>query len=205
MNNLGYYYAEQKNYKKMMKYYLMAIKKKYSISMSNLGYYYEEQKDYENMMKYYLMAIENGNTKAMNHLAYYYYEQKNYENIIKYYIMAGKDADKDLLTYIINYYIELNDDINIMHYCYIGLNNGHIIMIIDKVINYLRVEQILEIYILCCNSEKYDENDIEKIRYKMDIKYNDIVKYCSERSIKIYLLINKYIYCHDISMLISNY
>jgi TPR repeat protein len=45
MNNLGIYYYEQKEYKKMEKYYLMAIKKGEPRAMNNLGQYYKQQKE----------------------------------------------------------------------------------------------------------------------------------------------------------------
>jgi TPR repeat protein len=68
MNNLGFYYYQQKDYDNMVKYYLIAIDKGSSLAMYNLGYYYQQQKDYNNMIKYYLMAIDKGNSGTVDNL-----------------------------------------------------------------------------------------------------------------------------------------
>ena len=56
MNNLGYYYFVKEDYKNMMKYYLMAIKKKDKDAMYGLAMYYEKIGDKKNMQKYLTMS-----------------------------------------------------------------------------------------------------------------------------------------------------
>src|SRR5437588_730551 len=88
IHKLALQYHEQKDYDKMMKYYLMAIEKGDINSMHGLGFYYDSIKDYENMKKYYLMAIKKGDRDSMHNLALYYDNQQDYPNMEKYYLMA---------------------------------------------------------------------------------------------------------------------
>jgi TPR repeat protein len=115
---LGYYYDEQKDYKNMEKYYLMAIEKGNSIAMNNLGYYYyNKPKNYKNMEKYYLMAIEKGDSLAMNNLGYYYYrEQKDYKNMEKYYLMAIEKNNSVAMYNFGLYYEEQKDYVLALKY-----------------------------------------------------------------------------------------
>ena len=69
MNSIGHYYEIiTKNYKKAIKYYLMAINKGNTYAMCNLDYYYDVAKEYDNAIKYYLMASDKGNKIAINNV-----------------------------------------------------------------------------------------------------------------------------------------
>jgi TPR repeat protein len=103
MNNLGIYYYEQKEYKKMEKYYLMAIKKGDSDAMNLLGDYYRGQKEYEKMENYYLMAIEKGDSKVILKLENHYRDHNKTNELIKlYYEHINKNDNMDKLINIMN-------------------------------------------------------------------------------------------------------
>jgi len=47
--SIGEYYYKNKDYKNMLKYYLLAVEFLYSTAMIKLGNYYHDMKDYENI------------------------------------------------------------------------------------------------------------------------------------------------------------
>jgi TPR repeat protein len=113
---IAVYYEIKKDTENQIKYYLMAIDKKDSISMNNLARHYEDQKDYENMIKYYLMAIEEKYSIAMNNLSLYYKGQKDYENMKKYYLMAIEQGNAIAMNNLGYYYHEQKDYVNMLKY-----------------------------------------------------------------------------------------
>jgi predicted DNA-binding protein (UPF0278 family) len=128
--------------------------------------------------------------------------------MIKYYLMAGSNADKNLLKYIIDHYITLDDYNNIMKYLWIGFGICDYV-VIKKVITYLlknnkNIENIMEIYVLCCNDTRY-EDYLEEIRITINMNRAQCEKYICERYIKLYKSINKYVNCDDISIIICKY
>jgi TPR repeat protein len=133
----GMYYQINKNYDKMKKYYLMAIKKGNSLAMNNLGLYYKEiENNYELAKKYYLMAIENGNIKVISSVICYYnykYREQNKDLIKTYLLMAVKKANNcknttDLYIYAIHslgkWYQEVEHNDKLAEYYYLmAINN----------------------------------------------------------------------------------
>jgi tetratricopeptide (TPR) repeat protein len=125
MNNLGYYYAKQKDYENMMKYYLMAIQHNNSMAMNNLGFYYGLQQDYDNMKKYYLMAICHNNSNAMSNLATYYKKQNDYDNMIKYYLMAINNGNLTAIHHLAKYYEQQKDYYTMIMYYEFGVKHNY--------------------------------------------------------------------------------
>ena len=127
MNNLGNYYQIHKDYKKMLKYYLMAIEKGDSIAMSNLGYYYQEQKDYKNMVKYYILGVKYKNINCMHILNNYStnligLKSSNYPYFI--------DNTKWLTDYQLEYLEKLKHNIKKIFKCVPTINNYNDVIII---------------------------------------------------------------------------
>jgi len=79
-----------KNYKPMLKYYLLGIESNHPTACGNVGNYYGNvEKNYDLMKKYHLMAIDLNNDRSMNSLGYYYrLIEKNVDLMKKYYLMA---------------------------------------------------------------------------------------------------------------------
>jgi len=93
MNETGFlYYNLLNNPEEASKYYLMAIEKNYTISMSNYGQLlFRHYKDYDKAVKYYLMACNNGSVGGAHSLAYYYLTvNANYDLAIMYYKLGYK-------------------------------------------------------------------------------------------------------------------
>jgi TPR repeat protein len=109
-NNLGLYYQYiEKDYNKMMKYYLKGFKLNDSNAILNLGDYYNSIKNYKKMKKYYLKAIELGNSYAMISLGYYYNEIINYNEMKKYYEMAIELGNSNAMNNLGYYYYEIEN------------------------------------------------------------------------------------------------
>ena len=136
MNDLGWVYYIQKDYKNAKKYYLMAIQNRniditddeigYYYAISNLAYLYYTQKDYENAEKYYLMdlqhcsmVIQNKNVGNIDYKKNYdcaicnlvriYKENNSYDKILlmsKYGIYCN-----DIVTMILHHDITINEKI----------------------------------------------------------------------------------------------
>jgi TPR repeat protein len=202
------YYKRLHDYKNMIKYYLMAIEQHNTEAMNQLGYYYETQSDYKNMFKYYLMAIEHNDTDAMNRLGLYYIKQNDYHNAKKYCDMSELNVYPELLQYVINHNILYYDHDNVMYYSLVGLNaNYH--DIVEHLFKYLlkhnKIKDMLEIYIICCDNGLYNNYQLNNFVKIINVDYNCIIKYSAERNIRVYELINKYLYCTCISTLICTF
>jgi hypothetical protein len=160
------------------------------------------------MLKYYVMGIENGDIEAINILGLYYKNHNDYENAIKYCNMAKSNVSSILLEYIVDYNINSNNYHNVIHYSWIGVNGGNF-YIVKKLFAYLlkcnNIKDILEVYIICCDSGLYDNDDLNEFIKIVNIDYINIMKYYAERNIKIYELINKYLFCNCISALICTF
>ena len=118
LHNIGFYYQTiEKDYNKMKKYYLMAIKNKYFCSLYNLAIFYEHtNKNFNNMIKYYKLACDNGCITSMFRLAVSYYIIKDYTNMefyCKKAINLVNHADAWFLYGIYYYNIKKNTQIGI--------------------------------------------------------------------------------------------
>jgi len=117
---LGMYYQYiNKNYELMKKYYLQAIDKGNSVSMTGLGLHYmsiEVNNDIAN--KYFLMAIDKGNLNAMVCLGYKYSVEKKYDLMKKYYLMAIDKGNTNAMNNLGYYYqfVEKNYDLTKKYY-----------------------------------------------------------------------------------------
>jgi hypothetical protein len=78
------------------------------------------------------------------------------------------------------------------------------LMAID-LLKYNKINDIFEVYIICCDNGLYNNVQLNDLINIINIDYNSIMKYYAERFIKINKLINKYVYCNDISTLICTY
>ena len=86
---LGVIYEEQKLYKKMKKYYELAIRNSSIDAMNNLGYYYYKiENKFELAKKYLELGVKNLDPYAMNNLGLVYYHNGYYENAKDYYLKA---------------------------------------------------------------------------------------------------------------------
>lgn len=121
----GVYYKIRKKNKLMKKYYLLAIKANYQISMINLARYYHSIDYYDLMIKYCNMAIELNNSIAMHYLANYYESIGNYIEAIKLYKMAIKLDNVNAMEDLGNYYNSIGKDKSMIKYykMAIELNN----------------------------------------------------------------------------------
>jgi tetratricopeptide (TPR) repeat protein len=197
----------------------MAILKNCTMAMHNLGLYYEQQQDYENMIKYYKMTIQNNNiiintninihTNAMKNLSNYYEKQKDYENMIIYALQTIDNDCYDLISNIIDYYILNDNHEKIIYYYWMSLDCGNINLVINF-IDYLikcksNVKIIYEIYYICYNNEKYNDQQLKVLKEKIGLQNIQITKYIELRSISINKLIKIYINIDEICNLIHNY
>ena len=119
--NGTYYRRVEKDYKKMKKYYEMAIDLKNANAMNNLGYYYQDvEKDYEKMKKCYEMSIELNNATSMNNLGTYYHTvEKDYDKMKKYYLMAIELKNAISMTNLGYYYQYVEKDYDKMKKYYL--------------------------------------------------------------------------------------
>lgn len=96
---LGFYYATNKLYDKMEKYYLLADIKGHTDALMMLAL------EHPQSVKYYEMAIEKyKNTNAMTKLAYIYKSKNNYDLMVKYFEMALKNGDRTGLSELARYH-----------------------------------------------------------------------------------------------------
>jgi hypothetical protein len=208
MYMLGLYYQEKEIYTKMIKYYLMSIKKGNTLSMRNLALYYYDINDYDNMIRYYLMAIEHNNSIAMDELVIYYGRVKDYENMIKYCKIMIDNNNFGKIQLLIDHYMTLQKHDDVLYYFWIALNND-CCDIVHDVIKYLikhnfKLNDIFEIYAVCI--EIYNDIDFfNEIKDILNLNYRQIAEYFGKRYMKKYNLINKYIQCIYLSDLIIDY
>jgi len=182
INLIGeYYYSVHKDYDRMMKYLLMAIKKDNSYAMINLGYYYKVMKDYDQMLKYYLMAIEKCNSRAMIHLGYYYREIKDYELMIKYYLLAIEKGDAHAMERLGTYYKKMKDYEQMMKYYLMAIekNNSYAMYFLSKYYWYYEknYKSAKEYYIMAIEKNNINAK-MDNILYDFIYKYFNNIKEC---------------------------
>ena len=174
--NFMIFYHERiliKNNDKINKYknYLKIIKNNDLNAMSDLGFYYQNiEKNYELMYKYYVMAIKRGHLYAMYNLGYYYqYVEHNYEQMEKSYLLFIESANpkhelmSDILDSLIGKYKPKTYNRSPLELYNIVTNNK---CIINYCVDNCDVLGISALNVIIA-SEKYDENDINKILMKI--------------------------------------
>jgi hypothetical protein len=199
LNIIGLFYEhKKKNYKEMIKYFLMAIELKNSDAMHNLGKFYEYNdnyilgfyisNNYEKMEKYYLMAIELENVNAMFNLAKYYLEVKNdREKMKKYYLMAIELGHDESMCELGYYYFKYEKNYDEMKKYYLmGIELGHKMSMYNLSDYYWyenyenhykddKKEDYIGLYILLNNIE--NKNDLIKKQIDYLNKKNEIKLY----------------------------
>jgi hypothetical protein len=93
-HNLGWIYYKNGNFKKMKKFYIIAIQNKNVRSMNDLGWHYYEQKQFIKMKKYYLMACDNGFEISFNNLVLYYNVYNKSFGLLKLYVKYHEKYNK---------------------------------------------------------------------------------------------------------------
>jgi tetratricopeptide (TPR) repeat protein len=111
------YFEYSEKYKKMKKFYKMALKNTedpgiIQLICRNLGKYYLQEKNVEKMLKWFERAIESGCVDSMLILGEYYSKFPESHDYLKYYCMAYKTGDKRAIT-LINSYIRGKNSIQI--------------------------------------------------------------------------------------------
>jgi TPR repeat protein len=98
--DIAYAAAEDKDFNKAEKYYLMSIENKDSDAMNNLAVLYENEfKDFKKAEHFYLMAIDNKQTNAMFNLALLYENEfQDFKKAEHFYLMAIDNNDKDSMA-----------------------------------------------------------------------------------------------------------
>jgi len=207
--NGTYYQYVEKDYKKMKKYYEMAIDLKNANAMNNLGgYYHMVEKDYEKMKKYYLMSIDLKNANAMNNLGgYYYMVEKDYEKMKIYYFMAIELKFASAMFNLGRYYHTVETDYEKMKEYYgmaIDLKDAIAMANLGSYYQFVKIdyEKMKKYYGMAIELKDATamgglgyyyqtvENDYEKMKkyYLMAIELNneEVEKICKE---------NNYFYC----------
>jgi tetratricopeptide (TPR) repeat protein len=106
MNNIGSFYrkladqeldetVKRNHLNEAVKYWQMAVEKKFAVSMRNLGRYYSDQHDSTNAVKYLEMAITAGCKDAYFEYARHFDENGDVANMEKYYRLAGENGNAD--------------------------------------------------------------------------------------------------------------
>lgn len=119
-------YRDNKNYKEMTKYYLMAIEKGNVMAMKRLAEYYKKIKKYDIMEKYFAMASEHGDIDSTDILGVYHQTiTKNYEKMMGYYLKAiEKNHDASMFNLGV-YYHKLGDYDNMKKYYLMAIEYGN--------------------------------------------------------------------------------
>lgn len=138
MYELALYYESQSQYKRMNKYFFMAIKRGCVNSMLEIGKYFESTLKYHDLryrkklirkhnliQKYYLMAFNRGHLGAIYRLGIYFQKIELYEQMEYYLEIAVDNGNFWAALELGNYYANVEHDEELMlQYYKICYNNN---------------------------------------------------------------------------------
>lgn len=149
---IGNYYKKNKNYKKMIEYYLLAIQMNNSDAMFQLGNYYRIiVSDFIEMEKYYLMAIEYKHSESMYYLGQYYCIANNLEKMEKYLLMAIDLKNTESMFILGFYYFSIKNYEKMEKYWLMAIEFKHLESMFNLAIYYKFVKsdvKLMEKYLL---------------------------------------------------------
>jgi len=97
-------YKKDKQFSKMISYYLLAVKHNNIDALCELGDHFMEINSKKQMIKYLLLAIKKNSMKAMYMMGKYYENHYHDKQMIKYYKMAAENNCCESMLRLINYY-----------------------------------------------------------------------------------------------------
>ncbi len=165
---LGYYYLKiEKNYDKMLYYFLIGAENNCDKCIYTLGcYYHFINPNYELAISYYQMGVELGCYKSINNLGYYYFSVENYPLMKFYFNLGAKHNYPKCYNNLGDYYNSVENNLfeaiknylNAINNCYVD--------------SYTKIISII--------NNKLDTNDLENyLRLVEDFEFN-----CENNSLK---------------------